>query len=220
MTLSKYLTIGIAAGLLAAPAAQAQGTMQDNMQVSKERWEQVRNATVSAQELMSGDVNNNFNFLGDVRNLVLDPTMSRLEYVLYDVPYFYSLYGDDDGFVRFDNVAIERGGTGMDVRIDDEAADYRKDELELTRSEAEGRLVDEIINGKVRFSDGQWRGVDDVLFDPDNGMIQYFVVEMDDESLFGNDNRLVPASRVSYDGANDYWMVSDPTRTEFQIWVY
>ncbi|MEE4153299.1 MAG: hypothetical protein V2I27_03990 [Erythrobacter sp.] len=221
MTLKTQLSIAIAAGLLGAPAVQAQDNWQNDMQASKERWEQVRNATVSAQELMSGDVNNNFNMLGDVRNLILDPTSSRLEYVLYDVPYFYSLYGDDDGFVRFDNVAIERGSDmNVDVRIDDEAYDFRKDQLELTRSQAQGRLVDDILDGEVRFSGGEMRGVDDVLFDPQSGQIQYFVVEMDDESLFGNDNRLVPASRVRYDQRGDYWTVSDPMDTEFQIWVY
>ena len=221
MKIKTLLAAGLATTTLAAaPAMAQQGTMQ-SMQADKDKWEQVREQTVSAQDLMGGDVSNGVNMLGDIDQLILDPTQSRLEYVLYDVPYPWSFYGSDDGFVRWDNVEIERGfGTGIDVRIDDDAYDFRKDQLELTRSQAQGRLVDDIISGDVRFSDGTMRGIDDVLFNPDTGAITHFVVEMDGEDLFGNDNRLVPASMVRYDERGDYWMVSQSPNYDWEIWVY
>lgn len=222
MKLKTLLAAGLATTALAGAPAFGHDTMgQPDMKQAHERYQQVMNETVSAKRMMSGDVTNGFNQLGDVRNLILDPTGQRIEYILYDVPHTFSHYGGDDGFVRWDNVAIERGGVdGLDLRIDDDAEDYRKDRLELTRAEAAGRLVDKIIGGDMMFADREKREIGDILFDPETGRITHYLVEFDEDSLFDEDTRLVPASMVSMDDSGDYWMVSRPTTYEYQIWDY
>jgi sporulation protein YlmC with PRC-barrel domain len=222
MKLKTLLAAGLATTALgAAPAIGQSGMDANTMKQAHERYEQAMNETVSAERMMSGDVTNGFNQLGDVRNLILDPTGQRIEYILYDVPYPWSFYGGDDGFVRWDNVAIERGGyDGLDLRIDDDAADYRKEQLELTRAEADGRMVDKILDGDMMFADREMRGIEDILFDPETGMVTHYVVEFDENSLFDEDTRLVPASMVRMDDSGDYWMVSRPTTYEYEVWVY
>ncbi|MEQ8410414.1 MAG: hypothetical protein RIC51_06620 [Erythrobacter sp.] len=222
MKLSTLLATALATTALGATPAMGQNAMdQSTMEQANERYKQAMNETVSAERMMSGDVTNGFNPLGDVRNLVLDPTGERIAYILYDAPYPGSFFGEDDGFVRWDNVAIERGGYGgLDLRIDDAAADYRKEQLALTRAEADGRLVDEIVGGDMMFADNEMREVEDILFDPETGTITHYVVEFDEDSLFDEDTRLVPASMVSMDDSGDYWMVSSPTTYEYRVWIY
>lgn len=226
MLLRNTLKAGIAAiAMMSAPA------MADNhndgmankgdMASAMDMWERVNNQTVSAQRMMSGDVTNNMNPIGDVDNLVLDPTGTRIEYVLYDVPFPYSFYGEENGFVRWQNVELERGvGVDVDLRIQSEDQSYGKEELQITRAEADDRLVDRIISGDIRFADGETRGIDDMLFDPETGYVTHYVVEMDDESLFGNDNRLVPASMVTLNEDADFYLVSQPVNYDYEVWIY
>ncbi|AOL21999.1 hypothetical protein Ga0102493_11970 [Erythrobacter litoralis] len=217
MKLKTLIAAGLATTALGAAPALGQSTMEE----AHDRYQQAMNETVSAERMMSGDVTNGFNQLGDVRNLVLDQTGQRIEYILYDVPYPSSFYGEDDGFVRWDNVAIERGGfDGLDLRIDDDAEDYRKEQLTLTKAEADGRLVDNIVGADMMFADREMREIEDILFDPETGMITHYVVEFDEDSLFDEDTRLVPASMAGLDESGDYWMVSQPTTYEYQVWIY
>jgi len=51
-------------------------------------------------------------------------------------------------------------------------------------------------------------------------MITHYVVEFDENSLFEEDTRLVPASMVGMDDSGDYWMVSQPTTYEYEVWIY
>lgn len=211
----------LAAGLATTALGAAPAIGQDSMERAHDRYEQAMNETVSAERMMSGDVTNGFNQLGDVRDLVLDKSGERIAYILYDVPYPASFYGSDDGFVRWDNVAIERGAySGLDLRIDDDAADYRKEQLTITKSEADNRLVDNIVGGDMMFAGGDMREIEDILFDPDTGMITHYVVEFDENSLFDEDTRLVPAAMVSLDENRGYWMASQPVNYEYQVWIY
>ncbi|QIQ87500.1 hypothetical protein [Erythrobacter sp.] len=217
MKLKTILAAGLATTALGAAPAMAQSAMEQ----AHDRYKDAMNETVSAERMMSGDVTDGFSQLGDVRNLVLDKTGERIAYILYDVPYPSSFYGSDDGFVRWDNVAIERGAyNGLDLRIDDDAEPYRKEQLTLTKAEAEDRLVDNIVGGDMMFADGEMREIEDILFDPETGMVTNYVVEFDEDSLFDEDTRLVPASMVSLDENRDYWMVSQPTTYEYRVWIY
>lgn len=215
------LAILFAAGLATTALGAAPAIGQSTMEQAHERYRQAMNETVSASRMMSGDVTNGFNQLGDVRNLVLDETGERIAYILYETPYPASFYGEDDGFVRWDNIAIERGAySGLDLRIDDDATDYRKEQLTLTKAEADDRLVDTIVGGDMMFADGEMREIEDILFDPETGVVTNYVVEFDEDSLFDTDTRLVPASMVSLDEDRDYWMVSQPTTYEYRVWIY
>ena len=206
--------LGVAA-MIAAPVSAQQTDMQ-----AWQQWQRSNNETVSAERMMTGDVTNAFNMLGNVEDLILNERGTQIEYVLYEVPYPYSAFGSEDGFVRWDNVAVERGfGTGVDLRIDNEASSEAKDRLQLTRKEARGRLVSRIVGGDMMFADGSMREIDDILFDPASGLITHFVVEMSEDSLFDEDTRRIPASMVSLD-ANGRWMVSQPAAYEWEVWVY
>ena len=206
--------LGVAA-MIAAPVSAQQTDMQ-----AWQQWQRSNNETVSADRMMTGDVTNAFNMLGNVEDLILNERGTQIEYVLYEVPYPYSAFGSEDGFVRWDNVAVERGfGTGVDLRIDNEASSEAKDRLQLTRKEARGRLVSRIVGGDMMFADGSMREIDDILFDPASGLITHFVVEMSEDSLFDEDTRRIPASMVSLD-ANGRWMVSQPAAYEWEVWVY
>ena len=111
--------------LIAMPAA-AQTADGDYMMPSEEAkaqmaqgnfmmpWEEATNNTASAERMMSGDVTNGFNMLGNVKDLILNTAGTQIQYVLYEVPSPWSFYGGEDGFVAWDNIAVERGvGAGM-----------------------------------------------------------------------------------------------------------
>ena len=214
MKLKALMTAGLgAAALMATPAmAQAQ-TSQDWAQ------RQAQNETVSAQRMMSGDVTNGFNMLGNVSDLVLNERGTGVEYILYEVPFPYDVYTAEDGFVRWDNVEVERGvGTGLDLRLDDGASAYAKEQLRLTRAQAGDRLVSRIVGSDITFADGQTREIDDIQFDPETGMVTNFVIEMDEDSLFDEDTRLVPASMVMLD-PQGVWMVTQPVTYNWTVWA-
>src|SRR6056297_2328814 len=110
---------------------------------------------VSAQTLLGADVKNVANPIGNVRDLILNEDRTAIEYVLYEVPYPYSLMDAQNGFVAFDNLAIEAGATlATDLRIDDDAA-RGPEELTLDRREADHRMVSRILEDHVVFADGQ-----------------------------------------------------------------
>lgn len=207
MTLRKSMAAGMAATALTAAPALA----QSQMDADYDRYKMAMSETVSADRMMSGDVTNGFNKLGDVSTLILDPTGQRIEYILYEVPYPWSTFGDEDGFVRWDNVSIESAGYGgLDLRIDDDQQPYTKDQLRITRMEADGRLTNRIIGGDIRFSGGEMREINDILFDPETGMVTHYVVEFDEDSLFDEDTRRVPADWVTLDEQRGIWMVPQP----------
>lgn len=219
MNLKALMTASIgAAALMTAPAtAQAQASQAPTSQDWAQR--QAQNETVSAERMMSGDVTNGFNMLGNVSDLVLNERGTGVEYILYEVPYPYEVYTADDGFVRWDNIEVERGvGTGLDLQLDDEASAYAKEQLRLTRAEAKDRMVSRILGSDLTFSDGQKREIDDIHFDPETGMVTNFVVEMDTDSLFDEDTRLVPASMVMLDPQRG-WVVRQPVTYDWTVWV-
>ena len=215
MILKALMTAGIgAAALMTAPAMAQDRTSQD--------WAQrqaAQNEIVSAERMMSGDVTNGFNMLGNVSDLVLNERGTGVEYILYEVPFPYSTYSADDGFVRWDNIEVERGvGTGLDLQLDDDASPYAKEQLRLTRAQASNRLVSRIVGSDITFADGQMREIEDIQFDPQSGMITNFVIEMDENSLFNEDTRLIPASMVTLD-PRGMWMVSQPVTYNWTVWV-
>ncbi len=215
MNLKALMTAGIGAAALMTAPAMAQG------QPSQE-WTQrqaAQNETVTATRMMSGDVTNGFNMLGNVSDLVLNERGTGVEYILYEVPFPYDVYSGEDGFVRWDNIEVERGvGMGLDLRIDDGASPYGKEQLRLTRSQAGNRLVSKIVGGDMMFAGGQTREIDDIQFDPESGMVTNFVVEMDEDSLFDEDTRLVPASMVTLD-PRGMWVVSQPVTYNWTVWA-
>ena len=214
----KYI-ISAALGSLALAIAPAATAQTDNAQAWLD-WQEANTQSVSAERMMTGDVTNGFNMLGNVRDLILNPAGTQIQYVLYEVPFPYSFYGGEDGFVAWDNVAIERGvGTGLDLRIDDDASRQAKEQLALTRREAENRMVSRIVGESVSFPGGATREITDILFDPATGMLTDYVVEMNEDSLFDEDARRIPASMVTRDPSG-VLMVAQPVTYTYEVWVY
>jgi hypothetical protein len=204
--------LGIAA-LAASPAiAQDQQAWED--------WQEASNETASAERMMQGEVTNRLNMMGDIEEIILDPAGRQIEYVLFEVPFYYVGIGGSDGFVSWDNIALERGySTNLDLRIDDEADAGARDQLRLTRSEAEGRLVSDIMHEDIRFSDGSMRQVDDLLFDPETGALESYVVDTDGDSLFDEDLRQIPAAWVSRNAQGNL-TVSQPLNYSYEVWIF
>jgi len=220
MHLSSALATGLAAAALIASPALARQASQPDPRDAWAQWQQANNETVSAERILTGDVTNGFTLLGNIDDLILDPAGSRIEYVLYEVPQSYLLYGNDDGFVRWDNVALERGyGSGVDLRIDDDAAPGAKEELTITRREAGSRMVSRIVGSEMMFAGGTMRPIEDILFDPGTGTITDFVVELDEDSLFDSDTRRIPAAMVEMD-AEGRWTTVQPVTHDWEIWIF
>lgn len=161
------------------------------------QWKEMRAEAVSASEILTGDVTNVLNPVGTVKELILTENTKQIEYILYDVPYLYSFYGSDDGFVSFDNVALEHGGFGdLNARFDDEAAAQAPDQLKLTASQVDHRAVSRLIGEQVVFQNDAVRSLSDLLVHPKTGMVTHFIVEMNPDAIFATDPRAIPANMV------------------------
>lgn len=193
------LALAISAAVHAEPPykeASDQATAQHD-------WEKLREKVINANEIMGGDVTNGLSTYGDVRDLILSRDSQRVEYILYEVPYPYSFYGSEDGFIRFDNAAFDTAGAfDLRVRIDDEESKFAAEELTLTRGQADHRLVSNIIGEPLGFTSepGAFKEVENLLIDRDSGQVTHYVIEMNDESLFNSEPRAIPAARVNVDG--------------------
>ncbi|MFW6093944.1 MAG: hypothetical protein ACODAC_08230 [Pseudomonadota bacterium] len=193
--------LGMPAAAFAAEAPGADATPQQEAEqerrASNERFRQRRESMVSANDLLAADVTNGLNPVGNVRDLVLNQEGTRVEHVLYEVPYPYSLYGTENGFVSFDNVAVQPTvGFGMNVSFDDESDRQDPETLRLGEDEAERRLVSEILGGDVTFAGDESRQIEDVLFDRETGEIVGYVVNENPDSFFNDEPRLVSAGEV------------------------
>ncbi|SRR6056297_199920 len=175
--------------------ALAEQSMSDK---DKQRqWSEMRAEAVSASEILTGDVTNVLNAVGNVKELILTEDSRKVEYILYDVPYPYGFYGTDDGFVAFDNVALEHGGFGdINARFDDQADARAPEQLKLTASQVDHRAVSRLVGEQVVFQDDAVRTLSDMLVHPETGMVTHFVVEMNPNAIFATDNRAIPANMV------------------------
>lgn len=178
---------------MAAIADQHMGDKDD-----QSKWKKMRAEAVSASEILTGDVTNVLNPVGTVKELILTEDSSKIEYILYDVPYPYAFYGSDDGFVAFDNVALEHGGFGdLNARFDDEAAAEAPEQLKLTASQVDHRAVTRLIGEEVVFKNDGVRSLSDLLVHPEDGKVTHFVIEMNPDSIFADNPRAIPANMVT-----------------------
>jgi len=164
---------------------------------TKQGQTDLKNA-VSAQALLGADVQNVANPIGNVRDLILNEDRTAIEYVLYEIPFPYALMDAQNGFVAFDNLAIEAGTTpATNLRIDDEAA-RGPEELKLSRKEADHRMVSRILEDHVVFADGQQvRELEDILVDRQTGKILGYVVNRNPDAWFNEEPLMVPPHEIT-----------------------
>lgn len=160
-------------------------------------WAKMREKAIPATELLASDVRNFANPVGQTDKLILNKEGTAIQYVTFDVPYPYSFYTGEDGFVSYDSVDVEDGAYGgVELMISDANVSLPRDQLKLTRGEARGRLVDRLIGSDLRFSDGETREVEDMLIDPESGRVTHYVVQMNTESLFDEQSRTIRVTNV------------------------
>lgn len=187
-------TTSALAAALASGAAMAQAANQEDSR----NWAKMREKAIPASELLAADVRNFANPIGQTENLVLNQKGTAIQYVLFEVPYPYSFYTTEDGYVNYDAVDVDDGYyDGVNLMVEDANVSLPRDQLKLTRAEAENRLVDRIIGSDIQFSDGQKREIEDILINPKSGQVTHYVVQMDEEALFGGESRTVRANNVS-----------------------
>lgn len=201
-TIAGVVTAAMLSTASALPAAAAGGESGDYSKMQEE--------VVSADDLLSAGVANGLHPIGSVTELVTNADVTALQYILYDVPYPYGFYAEGErGFTTFGTVRFEpTSGHGLTVRLVDADAGQAPEQLQLEASEADHRLVSELLGEHMQFSDGEARQVTDILFERSTGEIAFFVVDMDAESLFDLDRRTIPADIVS---VNDSGAISADT---------
>jgi hypothetical protein len=178
-------------------ANQSSNTTRNDRQLM-ESWSKLKGELVEANELLSADVTNGFNPVGQVTDLILTPDHRQVQYVLYETPYPWSLWGAADGFARYEGLEIENGpafDTTLRLEADDAAG--APEQLELTRDQARERLVSRVIGSPMVFTDDATREIEDILLDRDTGAVIHYVIETDEDSVFRTARRTVPAARVS-----------------------
>ena len=178
------------------PSSQASES-ESSARTDSDRSSRMREKTVSADELLSADVFNVANPVGNVRDLVLSEDGRSVEYILYEVPYPYAYQGARNGFVAFDNVALDDGMFGSQVRFDDETDQQAPETLEITRDEADERLLSRILDKTVTFEGDQSRPLEDVLIDRRTGAISGYVVNSNPDAWFNEDPRIIPPDQVT-----------------------
>lgn len=206
-----FAVAALAVSGVAVAGDETDGANQQSQNMDAERWQELREQTVSAEELLGADVATVDDPVGNVRDLVLNESGTAVEYVLYEVPYPYAYGGNDDGFASFDNLAVDDfGGFGIRLRFDDDAAAKAPDELILNRQQADHRLVSNILDETVVFSGQETRPVEDILIDRQSGEIKGYVVNANQDAWFNDEPRVIAPDQVT---VSDEGEVS--TRAEF-----
>lgn len=194
-----YLAMtALASALSAGPTLAMADTKSAKKQDAMRDWAEMRAEAVPADEILAGDIRNRFNQVGRTEDLILNTEGTAVQYVLFEVPYPYSFYATEDGFVNYSAVDLDDDYSGgVNLVIKDADVGLPRDQLTLTRGEARNRLVSRLIGSDVKFSDGAVREVDDILVHPQTGKVTHYVVEMNPQALIDEDLRTVRASKVT-----------------------
>lgn len=198
-TVTSILTIAaVAFGAGGVAATQKTDQTEKADQNVATQWQEMRKEAVSARSILAGDVKNRFNPLGQVSYLILNEAGDQIEYVVWNTPYPYSgIYMADDGFVNYDAVDVEHGITGeINLIVKNAEVSLPRDQLKITRSEADHRMVDKLIGSEIEFADGTIREVEDILIQPETGKITHYVVAMDPDEFFDEELRTIRANQV------------------------
>lgn len=218
MTTPKWTKLALAAaGLGMVAPAMAQNT---DWATQREQQRQANMAErVSAEEMLDGDISNGFNPIASVDDLILSTDGRQVQYVLFNQRGSYFPFETGNGFVEWANIDVRAGlGSGPELVVNDEASGKAPQEIALTRSQANRRMVSNMLDSSLTFTDGRTLPVSDILFHPETGMLSDYVVQMNAESLFDDDQRRVPANMVTVD-ANGGLRVNQPTTYRYEIWV-
>lgn len=181
---------------LTAPTGALAGAADEQKTLSK--WAEMRQQAVSASEVLSGQVKNIANPIGQTKHLILNEAKNDVKYVLYETPYPYNYYSATDGFLNYDSLDIERNVSGgTDLIVADDNDTYSSNKLKLTRGDVRDRMVSRLIGREMAFDHGHSRQVEDILIHPKTGKVTHYVVEMNPETLFNENPKTIRAKNVT-----------------------
>jgi hypothetical protein len=190
----KVANLAIAVATMAASSL----AFAQNQQDMSKQWEEMRKEAISAKAILAGDIKSRFNAIGQVEYLILDEEGDAIEYVIWDRPQPLSaVYLGKEGFVNYDAVDVEHSITGdINLIIEDAEVSLPRDELKITRREADHRMVEKLIGSEIEFADGSTREVEDILIHPETGKVTHYVVAMNPDEFFDDEPRAIRASEV------------------------
>lgn len=157
---------------------------------------------IPASDIIGRGVSNGLNQIGLVQNALLDEDGKAVEYLFFDASETFRPAQSDMSFVEIDNVDFSPGAAGAwQVVVTDTDAQHRPEELQVDRSEADYRLLSNVLEESINFSDDEALKIDDILINPETGALEYFTVELNADSFFDTDMRFIPASDVEIGAA-------------------
>lgn len=160
-------------------------------------WRRMQEEVISAKDLLGAELSNGERVIGKVGDLALSEESTRVERVLFEVPYAYRVeQGRNHGFVEFEDLVVETSPDELRARIADGATPKPPEALELVAQEADNRLASNILDAWLQFSNDELREIDNLLIDRDSGRITHYVIDMEAESVFDQNRRLIPAENV------------------------
>ena len=196
MKLRNILISAMAGTALATVPAQAQESVEP----------------VSAHSLIHTDIEGEGTAFAIVDDFVLSSDGSEIEFVLFEMKEGVATEAQSLSFVPWTNVDINSNGLERDLMIVGNE-NSGPQELSMTRAEANTRILSRILDSDLVFADGVVRPIDDIIFDPQSGEVDDYIVAFED------DDRRVPAEFVSVSPSDGYSVVqpSDYTYTVYVI---
>ncbi len=206
--ISAALLSGAALSIASMSAlAQNADSSRQNDRMSQQRstdakardWQEMRQNAVKASEILDGNVTNGLNPVAQVTNLVLNKNGDELEYIIYESRSPVMSFYVGDGYTSYNTVDLESSyGGGVDVRVDSSADVRGPEEIEITRDEADQRLVSHVLESQIELDGGKIYQVEDLLIQPQTGKITHYVIGSEPDVLFSDGRRTVRATEVSF----------------------
>jgi hypothetical protein len=168
--------------------------------------DKLRQNSLSADRLLSGDVKSVANEIGRIKDLLKSKDGKRVQYVLYNVPNRYQAGGNETGFAELSSIRTERDSAGTDVLLIGKESERTPDKLKLTRQDLRELSVSRMLgNADLHFGDDEHKAIIDLRIDPKTSRITHYVVEFNSEALNFDQPRAVSVDRVHEAGDGHYF---------------
>ena len=194
-----------AAGALAQDMSdEGRTNAMSDMSDMKQNWAEMRRNAIHGSELLDGSYRAGLNPTLNIENIVLDDEGTAVEYVILDSDRTPWGFYNDNGYVTWESVDVEHGSAISEVDLNgggdtDMANMSGPEEIAITASEADRRLLSRVIESDMRIGGGEsFYEIHDVLIQPESGRISHYVIATQPGVLFSDDRRAVPANEVEW----------------------
>lgn len=177
LLLFAILGAGLSSPVLAADSAKFEGT-------------------VSAEELLTGDVKHVGNRIGRIKDVLLSNSGTKAEIVLYRVPNRYKAEPGETGYAVLNKVEVEQDSSGVDVLLIGKESQRKPEKLRLTRGDLAERSMERLLGEELILEGGYAYPVVDIRIDADSGRISHYIIDTDPEQWLDDDSKVVPADKV------------------------